>query len=237
MTYNIRGIILLTLTIGFALSPFFSNGFGGFYPESFPVQLDRWPAQPAGWAFSIWGLIYLLLVVTAAGWALRPQADASLSPLFWPLGLSLCLGVFWVEAAMRSPVLATGMILPMATGAIIAMLKLHGHWRDWLAIGLYAGWLTAASGVAVSIVLSGYGVLAPRVAAFALILVVLALALLITRQRPDILSYRAGVIWALIGVILANIQAKDYSIAGLSTAGIVALVVAGKIFGARQNRS
>lgn len=234
MTFNIRRIILLVLTVAFALGPAFSNGFGGFSNESFPVQLDRWPAQPAGWAFSIWGLIYLLLIVTSAGSVLFAQGRDRWCEVFWPLGLSFALGVFWVEAAMRSPLIATAMILPMAAGAIFAMLKLRSIWQDWLAVGLYAGWLTAASGVAVSIILSGYGIMAPRTAAILLIIVVLVVAFMITLQRPDIISYRAGVIWALIGVIAANIQAEDYVIAGLSAAGIATLVIAGQIFRKRQ---
>lgn len=237
MTFSIRKIILLGLTIAFALGPIFSNGFGGFSAESFPVQLERWPAQPAGWAFSIWGLIYLLLIATSAGSVLFAQGSDRWNGLFWPLGLSLALGVFWVEAAMRSPLLATAMILPMAATAVLAMLRLRNIWQDWLAVGLYAGWLTAATGVAISIIVSGYGVMSPRAAAILLILVVLIVAFVITQHRPDIISYRAGVIWALIGVIAANIQAQDYIIAGLSSVGIATLLIAGQIFSKRQGQS
>lgn len=55
MSERMSRLIVLLLAVAFAVSPFLSNGFGGFYPESFPIQVDRWPAHPVGWAFSIWG--------------------------------------------------------------------------------------------------------------------------------------------------------------------------------------
>lgn len=211
------------LAAAFAASPLLSNGFGGFYAESFPVQTERWPAQPAGWAFSIWGLIYLGLILSAA-WALwRPGTMPRWHHAGWPLGISLFLGIFWIEAAMKSPPLATAMILPMAAGAVLAMDRVGSGWREWAFVGLYAGWLTAASGVAVSVVLTGYGILAPRVAAILLILLVLAVALTVAAMRPRIWTYRAGVIWALIGVIAANAVAGDWLIAGLCVVGIAGL--------------
>lgn len=223
MNDRMARIILLLLAVAFAISPFFSNGFGGFYRESFPVQVDRWPAQPVGWAFSIWGAIYLGLIL-AATWALwRPATMPAWGRAIWPLGVSLLIGVFWVETAMRSPLLATIMILVMTTGAIIAMLHTHSNWREWGPLGLYAGWLTAASGVAVSVVATGYGILSSQVAAIALIACVLVVAIAVSAARAHIGTYRAGVIWALFGVIITNLAAGDWLIVTLCSTGIVVL--------------
>lgn len=229
MNDRIARLSVLLLAIAFAASPLLSNGFGGFYRESFPVQVDRWPAQPAGWAFSIWGLIYLALILSAAWAVWRPARMPGWGRAALPLGVSLFIGIFWIEAAMRSPLMATAMILPMAATAILAMLRAGPDWREWAATGLYAGWLTAASGVAVSVVLTGYGIAAPRVAAIALILVVLAAALSIAATRPHVWSYRAGVAWALVGVIAANAAAGDWLIVAICAAGIVALAALGRI--------
>ena len=216
-------LAVLALAIAFAVSPALSNGFGGFYPESFPVKAERWPAQPAGWAFSIWGLIYLWLVL-AALWAVwRPADMPGWSRSAGPLGVSLFTGMFWIEAAMRSPLLATAMILPMAALAIMAMRRAEPAFREWGVLGLYAGWLTAASGVAVSVILTGYGATTPRLAAIGLILIVLAVALTVAATRPHIWTYRAGVAWALIGVIAANATAGDWLIVSICAAGVTAL--------------
>jgi hypothetical protein len=139
MKDRIARLAILILAVGFAASPIFSNGFGGFYRESFPVQVARWPAQPVGWAFSIWGLIYLALIATAAWAVLRPATMPGWRRATLPLGISLVIGLFWIEAAMRSPLLATAMILPMAAGAIVAMHRVGPDWREHAALGLYGG--------------------------------------------------------------------------------------------------
>lgn len=225
MNDRIARIILLLLTVAFAVSPILSNGFGGFYPESFPVQVDRWPAQPAGLAFSIWGLIYLGLILAAA-WALwRPETMPGWGRAAWPLGLSLFVGVFWIEAALRSPPIATAMILVMAAAAIMAMLRVGPGWREWGPLGLYAGWLTAASGVALSAVATGYGIMPARIAAIALIMCVLIAVVWVASARPRAWTYRAGVIWALFGVIVANAAVGDWLIATICGGGILLLVL------------
>lgn len=224
-----KRLVIVVLAIAFAASPLVSDGFGGFYPESFPVQVERWPAQPVGWAFSIWGLIYAGLIAGAVWAAWRPDQSPGWGRAAWPLGISLFIGIFWIEAAMRAPVIATAMILPMAAAAIVAMRRAGADWRAWLPLGLYAGWLTAASGVAVSVVVTGYGLAGARVAAIVLILAVLAVALAVAATRPRIWSYTFGVGWALLGVIVANAAAGDWIIVAICAIGIVALIGVGRI--------
>lgn len=224
MNDRIARVAILLLAIAFAASPYFSSGFGGFYRESFPVQVERWPAQPAGWAFAIWGLIYLALILSAAWAAWRPDAMRGWDRAALPLGISLLIGVFWIEAALRSPLLATAMIVPMAVAAVVAMRRSGSDWREWGPLGLYAGWLTAASGVGVSVVLTGYGVLSPQVAAMAMILAVLVTASAVAATCLRVWTYRAGVCWALVGVIVANARAGDWLIAALCAVGIAVLV-------------
>lgn len=143
----------------------------------------------------------------------------------WPLGISLLVGVFWVEAALRSPPLATVMILVMMPAAITALLRAGPGWREWAPIGLYAGWLTAASGVAVSVLATGYGVLSARTAAVTLVLCVLIAAVAVAAARPRVWTYRAGVIWALFGVIAANAAARDWLMVTISGVGIALLAL------------
>lgn len=217
---------ILALTLAFAAAPFLSKGFGGFYRESFPVQVERWPAQPVGWAFAIWGPIYAALIVTA-GVALlrRPDATPGWGRAALPLGLSLFLGTFWVETAMRAPLLATALIVPMAALAIAAACRAGTDLREAGAIGFYAGWLTAAAGVAVSVVLTGYGVLGAGVAAIVLVLAVLAVALGVIWTARPVWTYPAGTIWALIGIVVANGQAGDAPMTALAAIGIVAVLI------------
>lgn len=213
----------LVLSIAFALSPLLSQGFAGFQKDQFPVVLDHWPAQPAGWAFSIWGLIYLWLIAGSVKGLSRDQGGwQAMRPA---LILSLGLGVFWITVANNAPVPATVMIVLMAAGAITALLRSGGQEPLWLSgpIGLYAGWLTAASAVALAVVISGYGLLAPQVAALLFLGGAVLVALGVQRRVPATLSYPAALGWALIGVLAANSSAEHWPVAALALLGLAAL--------------
>lgn len=229
MNDRMARFITLVLTFTFVSAPLVSNGFGGFYKESFPVQVDRWPAQPVGWAFSIWGVIYLALLAVSLWAVIVPKQSPGWGRIAWPLAASLLIGSFWIDVASTLPVVATAMILPMTAFAIMAMMRADDDWRMTVPLGLYAGWLTAASGVAISVVLTGYGILGAQIAAIALLIIVLAVSIWIAALRPLTWSYRVGVCWALFGVVIANIDSSDSAVMWLSAAGLVAHIRLGHI--------
>lgn len=217
--------LTLLFAILFALSPLASDGFNGFKPDQFPVVQERWPVKPAGWAFSIWGLIYLWLIAGSA-WGLRKASDnPDWQAMRMPLLISLFVGTFWIDAANASPTLATVMIIVMAVAAIIAFLHAGDRQPFWQVgpVGLYAGWLTAATGVAIAVLLSGYGIMSAGPAAILLILAVLAVALWVQSRRPAALTYSIAVGWALIGIVTVNWSAEYRHVALLTALGIAAL--------------
>ncbi|MHA6265483.1 hypothetical protein [uncultured Aliiroseovarius sp.] len=227
MTRDTPTLAILTfiLTIAFALSPALTPGFAGYSPDQFPVVQDFWPIQPAGWAFSIWGVIYIWLIA-GAGWGLwKAPFDPDWRAMRMPLAVSLGIGVFWVAVANAAPVLATVMIFVMAVTAIIAMLRAGSANRVWQMrpVALYAGWLTAATGVGTGVVLGGYGLLSPQTAALTMLVAVLAVALWVQSLRQDEWGYPLAIIWALAGVIAANASKGNWLIIALATVGIVAL--------------
>lgn len=201
-------IFQLSAAIVFAASPLAVGGFNGFAPDQFPIPQVNVPVQPAGYAFSIWGLIYLWLIA-GAGFGLFARSDsADWAAMRWPLTISLVLGAAWIPAAQISVPVATVMIWAMWALAVWALLAAGKSDRWWqrAPVALYAGWLTAASCVALGLVLGGYGVLGIPAAAVLSILLALALAVLVQRLRPDEPVYAAGVIWALIGVVVSNLD-------------------------------
>ena len=217
--------LTLLFAVLFALSPLASDGFNGFTPDQFPVVQHRWPVQPAGWAFSIWGLIYLWLIAGSVWGLLKAPYDPEWQRMRCPLLVSLTVGTFWIAAANASPILATAMIVVMVVAAIIALLR-AGHGQPFWQVGpvgLYAGWLTAATGVAIAVLLSGYGIMSARPAAMLLIVVVLALALWVQSRRPSGVTYPIAVAWALIGIVAANWGSGHSHVAFLAGLGIVAL--------------
>ena len=60
---NQLALVVLFFTLTFVLSPLASVGFNGFTPFQFPIPQVDPPVQPAGYAFSIWGIICFWLVL------------------------------------------------------------------------------------------------------------------------------------------------------------------------------
>jgi len=181
--------------------------------------------QPVPWAFSIWGVIYLALIVGAGVGLLRHRTDREWAPMRGPLAISLGIGTFWIAVANLQPVAATVMIIFMTAAAIAAMLRAPSVPAALCPVALYAGWLTAATGVAIAVVLSGYGIVTAQASALALIALVLVLALTVFWQRPRAWAYAFGVGWALMGVIVANRAPLNPPVIALAAAGIAALVL------------
>lgn len=211
--------------VAFAASPILTPGFNGFTPDQFPVPQVDPPVQPAGWAFSIWGVIYLWLIV-GTGFGLFARADVEdwRDARIW-LFASLGPGVAWLAVAQISVVWATVLIWAMALTAIAALLAAGSddRWFQRSGVALYAGWLTAASSVSIGLLLAGYGVMEAVPAALVALLIALGVALMVQTLRQDTPEYAIAVIWALSGVIASNLSPVQPIVVGFAAAGIVVL--------------
>lgn len=221
-------LITLVLAVAFALAPAVTNPFSGFTEDQLPVpQIDP-PIQPAGYAFAIWGLIYLWLVVSAVYgyWKRREAADWSRARL--PLMVSLAIGVPWLAIANASAIWATITIVLMALFAAIAMVlaPFRDRWFFQAPVAIYAGWLTAASWVSIGSTAAGYGI-GWGAFGWALIGIVgaLVIALFVFRRRPQAPEYIFTVIWALIGIIVSN-GAEGFIVSTVAGAGVLILLAA-----------
>lgn len=220
-----RAILLLCLAILFALTPLLLPSFDGYDPEDFPVQVLRPSVQPAGYAFSIWLVIYAGLILHA-GYGLLQRAD---DPVWdrprLPLMAALVLGTTWVALAEDQPVAATIVILVMLGAALTAVLRTGRQDRLLLmpVIALLAGWVTAAAGAASGVTLAGLGWLSDTVSAVVCIVAVLVLALAMQLRLGRVPEYGAAVVWALVGIVAANRGLND-TVAWLALAGAVVVL-------------
>lgn len=218
-------IITAVLTATFLISPAFTS-FSGFEANQLPIPQVNPPIQPAGYAFSIWGLIYLWLGFSAAFGITKRGDDPAWDRARFPLILSLGIGTPWLYVATQSPILATIMIILMAVTAIIALLKapVFDRWIFQAPVGIYAGWLTAASFVSIGSTMAGYGIVFGSLGwAYIGIVGALAVSLWIysKRQAPE---YLLTITWALVGIIVAN-QGTAQSVVWLAQAGIAVLLI------------
>ncbi|OAN98420.1 tryptophan-rich sensory protein [Parasphingorhabdus sp.] len=231
-----KAILLLIVTIAFAIVPFLSPEFGGFDPEKYPVPQRNPAVQPAGWAFSIWGLIYLWLIAHAIFGVFKFRQDAQWDKGRMALILSLAIGAIWLPIALLSPIWATLLIWIMLIAALICLYQLNNAAPAWIArwpIALYTGWLSAASFVSIGLLLAGYG-LVDEIAA-AVIALVLATAFAgYNAYRLKSWPYAAAVAWGFVAIAIANIgSSKNLAIAAAIAAVIVILLSAPK----RQTRT
>ncbi|MFZ9200250.1 MAG: hypothetical protein ACO22Z_12995 [Paracoccaceae bacterium] len=214
---------LLLAILAMVAAPALTPAFTGYDPGTFPVRIDRPAIQPAGYAFSIWGLIYLWLLAHAAFGLLKRRNDPAFLRPALPLLVSGLLGSVWLAIASSAPVLATLVILVMGGLAMLSYLRADQTQDRWLLaapLAIYAGWLTAACGVSVGVILAGYGVLSNTGSALVMLAVVIGVALVVQARRPAMPVYGATVVWAAIGVIVAN-WADTQTVALTAAAGAV----------------
>ncbi|QIR83937.1 tryptophan-rich sensory protein [Paracoccus sp. AK26] len=218
-------ILVLLAAVAFAVSPMLSNGFGGYRPDQFPIPQADPPIQPAGWAFSIWGLIFAWLVAGSAFGAWKRREDPDWQPMRPALLVSLALGAFWIETAHRTPIGATVLIVAMLVPALAAFLRAGRQDAVWQVrpVALYAGWLTAATGASFGLVVGGFGVMSEQAAAILCLLAVTGAALAVQAARPGEWAYPAGVIWALTGIFVANLSTANVPVLALSALAVLVL--------------
>lgn len=209
----------------FALSPAFVPNFGGFAPDQFPVpQIDP-PVQPKGYAFAIWGLIYLWLLVGLGYGLWKRRDDGQWHAMRLALIPSLAVGSIWLAVAVASPVWASVLIWIMLVSALVALFRspVHDTWFAALPLGLYAGWLSAASCVSLGLLAAGYGYLDASTAALAAIFLALVIASAVQSQLRRAPSYGLAVIWALVAVVVQN-MGSNATVAALAAGGAMALL-------------
>ena len=225
---NMTQPALLLATLAFVLAPAVTPPFMGYDPGTFPVVIERPAIQPAGYAFAIWGVIYLWLIAHAGFGLWKRSGDAVFLRADKPLLVAVLLGTVWLAIAPAAPITATLTILVMAAFAIRAFLiadPVQDRWLLSAPLGIFAGWLTAAASVSTGVILAGYGWLSDSGSAIAMLLVLLAIAITVQSKRRSMPIYGATVVWAIIGVVVVNWGDKPM-IAYAALAGAVVMAAA-----------
>ncbi len=223
---KIAAHLTLLVTLTFVTSPFWTEPFSGFRADQLPIPQINPPVQPAGYAFAIWGLIYSWLVVSSVFGLWKRAETPGWNRARWPLIISLALGTPWLAIANESAVWATLMIFVMAATAALALLRApaEDQWLFGVPVGIYAGWLTAASFVSLGSTAAGFGLLMDATG-WAYLCIIGALVLgVLTLIRSGSVAYGLTLIWALVGIMVANGTAQ-IAVAILAGAGVA--VIAG----------
>jgi len=228
-------ILILIAALAAPLAGYAQVALGiGQSPAEFAADSDA-TLKIASWAFSIWGLIYLGLLVYAV-YQLR-ATSCFLSRMALPSLVALAGITAWIFAAAWDAEWAT---IVLICGSALALLT--GFWsaapdlaaaparERWLAVwplGLLAGWLTFASAGNVLTILTGNGqlpdALPPTGWAVAAIAVVAGVVVLMLR-RTRLPALAIPPAWGLVGATAAE-WTRNPSLAWLA-AGFALLLLA-----------
>ena len=223
---RINALILALATLAFGLAPILGPSFRGYDPGLLPVRIERPAIQPAGYAFSIWGVIYLWLFLHAALGLLRRAEVADWDRIRWPLTVAVAIGVLWQAIALQSVIWGTVTIWIMAAAALAAFLRAPTEPDRWLLsapLAIFAGWLTAAAAVSTGVLIAGYGLLSNTASALVMLALVLVIALGVQARKSGMPVYGLTVVWALGGVIAANL-AETPLVSVAAAAGIAVML-------------
>jgi len=207
-TPQLKAIAVVCGALAFAAGSVMTPGFDGFDPAAFPYPIEGLPLTPAGYAFAIWGPIFIALILNAFFGLLKRDTNPVWDSTRWPLFGTQVLGAAWIGIATLSPPMATLVIWVMLVLTLVVLhraLTSPDTWWLKVPLGLLAGWLTAASWVALTTTGVGWiGVLSPTLGSWIGLAGALATALTVLRitRQP---AYALAVIWALVGIIVSNL--------------------------------
>jgi hypothetical protein len=190
---------------------------------------------PAGYVFSIWGLIYLALIGFAVFQALpAQQANPAVRATGWWFALTCAANALWIVfwhygyyALTLAVMLALLASLIVIYRRLAAVRPAHGATR-WLVhapFSLYLGWISVATIANASALFAHWGwegwPLSPVAWTVLMIAAAAGLALLMAYRHGD--AIYAGVIaWALIGIFVKQAGLLPVAVAAMVGVGAAA---------------
>jgi hypothetical protein len=191
---------------------------------------------PANYAFAIWGLIYLGLV-TFGFYQLNPQRanNSTLQQIRpWIILVSLLQSAWILLFLYLQMFLSTLVMLGILGGLIKCYQSLNSADKStrqslpiWIpqVFSLYLGWITVATIVNIASTFDRWGwngsPLSPDLWTLLLIAVSVSLAMFLYRSYGDIV-FGGVIVWAIGGIVIANLTAPIISIGGLIAIAILA---------------
>lgn len=193
---------------------------------------------PAGYVFSIWGVIYVLLGIFVVFQALPLQKGKEYhGKIGWLFVLSSLLNIVWlflwqfeylsVSVVLMFLLLATLIAIYLRLNIGKSAVALHEKLAVHVPFSVYLGWITIASIANVSVTLvsvgwDGFGI-NQETWALLIILIALLIALLIIATRKDT-AYGLVIIWALLGIAVK--QSDNQTVVAATEIGAIVIAIA-----------
>lgn len=232
--------ILTTLVINTLANALPLNGLNtGQISDRFQVYF-----VPAGYVFSIWGVIYLGLIAFAVFQALPSQREnPRLRATGWWISLSGLANCAWIFLwhYEQFPLTLFAMLVLLAS-LVVTYLRLNAgqtavsaaeKWAARLPFSIYLGWITVATIANVTALLDHlkwdrFGI-AAEIWMGIVLAAVLAITVMMNVIRGDV-AYALVILWALAGISVRHAAVAAVNIPTWITFGLVALTLAAVLF-------
>jgi hypothetical protein len=195
---------------------------------------------PAGYVFSIWGVIYLGLIAFTVFQALPSQREnPRMRATGWWIALGGLANSAWIFLWHYEQFPLTIIAMLVLLGSLIVTYLRLGidrsavsaseTWTTRVPFSIYLGWITVATVANVTSLLdylkwNGFGI-APEIWMWIVLAAVLVIAVLMNFTRRDI-AYSLVILWALAGISVKHIDVSSVAIPTWVTFGLVALTLA-----------
>ncbi len=236
---NILAFVLMVLVNGLAGSTTILGG------KNTAQISDNNPTliTPAGYVFSIWGIIYILLGVFVVYQIFPSQQGKDYQKkIGWLFALSSLFNIVWLflwqfeylsfSVVLMFLLLATLILIYLRLGIGKSKVMLREKLAVHVPFSVYLGWITIASIANVSVTLvsinwDGFGISSETWATL-VVIVALIVTLLVVATRKDI-AYALVIIWALIGIAAKQSGNQTVVMLTETSAVIVAIALAATI--------
>ena len=226
---------LLTITVNGLANALPLNGQGtGEISDRFDIYF-----VPAGYVFSIWGLIYVGLIAFTIYQALPAQRENDLLqkiyPAYWISNLANIAWIFlWhyeffsLTLVAMLTILATLLYIYSQLSRASSGLDQNKKWLVKYPFSIYLGWISVATIANISQVLflfdwGGWGV---PPATWAVIMIIVATALgLLMRWRENDLLYVLVLVWAFVGIAVSQADTALVANSAWATSALLALAI------------
>jgi benzodiazapine receptor len=194
---------------------------------------------PAGYVFSIWGLIYLGLIAFAVYQALPGQREnPHVRRIGYLYALSSLGNIIWIFLWHYTRFVLTLPAMLVILGTLTAMflrlwarrgdLKVADRWAIYAPLSVYLGWISVATVANVTQVLTylgwgGWGI-GPQAWAFIMLLVAAGIAMAMGLRHANG-AYVAVFVWAYVGIAVKHWATPWVGLTAGVLAGLLAIVL------------
>lgn len=233
---NIAATIVVIIVNGLANALPIAGRTTGQVSDSFPVVF-----VPAGYVFSIWGLIYLGLIAFTVYQAMPAQRD---NPVLEKIGylyaINCAANSLWILFWHNLMLPVTVLLMLVVLGTLIAIYlrvdigratpaSSREKWSVHVPFSVYLGWITVATVANISMALydagwNGFGISGATWTVL-LLIVAAGLGLAMTYMRQD-LGYNLVLVWAFIGIAVSQAALRSVVFAAALLVIVLVLAVA-----------